>query len=341
MFVVLWHEKYIVTMNICTKFMGFNIKSPIIVGSCGLTSNIDTLKKIEASGAGAVILDSLFEEQITQEMNVNVRVYSANFSGYPEAYKYIQEHTKEDTLGRYISLIKEAKANLSIPVIASINCITTSEWLPFVKQIEDAGADGIELNMFIFPSDINLSHEDIERLYEDTVHILKRATSLPISLKISSYFSSLTRFAQKISWLGISNLNIFNRFYQSDINIDTFETQPANIRSNPSELYNTICWTSIISEAIRCNLTSGSGVHYPEDVIKLLLAGADTVQIVSVLYDDGFDFIEKANKRLEEWMKEKGFNSINDFKGKMSVKKNKEASSNQRVEFMKHFSGIK
>lgn len=328
-------------MDISTNFMGFTIKSPIVVGSCGLTSNIETLKKIEASGAGAVILKSLFEEQITQEMNVNVKVYSANFSGYPEAYNYIQEHTKDKALEKYINLIKEAKANLTIPVIASINCITASEWLPFVQKAEEAGADGIELNMFILPSDINLSHEDIERLYEDIVHIIKRATSLPISLKISPYFSSLTRFAQKISWLGISNLNIFNRFYKSDINIDTFETKPVDIISSPHELYNTLRWTAIISPEIRCNLTAGNGVHKYDDVIKLLLAGANTVQVVSALYNnEGFDFIRKANDRLQEWMTVKGFKSINDFRGKMAVKKNKDASAFQRVQFMKYYSGI-
>ncbi|MDD2487951.1 MAG: dihydroorotate dehydrogenase-like protein [Bacteroidales bacterium] len=327
-------------MGISTKFMGFNIKSPIVVGSCGLTSNIETLKKIEQAGAGAVILKSLFEEQITQEMNVNIKVYSANFSGYPEAYNYIQEHTKGEAISNYINLIKEAKKNLTIPVIASINCITASEWLPFVKMVEDAGADGIELNMFILPSDISLSHEDIERLYEDIVHIIKRATSLPISLKISHYFSSLTRFAQKISWLGITNLNIFNRFYQSDINIDTLETIPVNIKSNQDELFNTIRWTAIISPEIRCNLTSGSGVHKTEDVIKLLLAGADTVQIVSVLYDEGLNFIVEANNKLQKWMEQKGFSSINQFKGKLSVKKNKDASAFHRVQFMKYYSGI-
>ncbi|MCK9163407.1 MAG: dihydroorotate dehydrogenase-like protein [Bacteroidales bacterium] len=327
-------------MSISTKFMGFNIKSPIVVGSCGLTSNIATLKKIEQSGAGAVILKSLFEEQITQEMNVNVKVYSANFSGYPEAYTYIEEHSKGEAISKYLTLIKEAKANLSIPVIGSINCITASEWLPFVKMVEDAGADGIELNMFLLPSDISLSHEDVERFYEDIVHIIKRATSLPISLKISYYFSSLTRFAQKISWLGISNLNIFNRFYQSDINIDTFETIPVNIKSSQDEIYNTIRWTAIISPEIRCSLTAGNGVHKADDIIKLLLAGADTVQIVSVLYDEGLNFIVDANNKLEEWMKEKGYTSISQFKGKMAVKKNKDASAFYRVQFMKYYSGI-
>ncbi len=327
-------------MGISTKFMGYNIKSPIVVGSCGLTSNIETLKKIEQAGAGAVILKSLFEEQITQEMNVNVKVYSASFSGYPEAYHYIEEHTKGEVISKYIKLIKDAKANLSIPVIASVNCITASEWLPFVKMAEEAGADGIELNMFILPSDISLSHEDVERFYEDIVHIIKRATSLPISLKISYYFSSLTRFAQKISWLGISNLNIFNRFYQSDINIDTFDTFPVNIKSSHDELYNTIRWTAIISPEIRCSLTAGNGVHKADDIIKLLLAGADTVQVVSALYDEGLNFIVEANNKLEEWMKEKNFSSISQFRGKMAVKKNKDASAFYRVQFMRYYSGI-
>lgn len=327
-------------MNISTKFMGLDIKSPIIVGSCDFTSNINGLKKLEEAGAGAVILKSLFEEQITQEMNVNVKVYSSSFSGYPEAYDYIKQSTKHESISKYLELIKEAKKELNIPVIASINCITASEWMSFVKKIEDAGADGIELNMFILPSDVNLSHEDVERLYEDVVQIIKRATNLPISLKISNYFTSLTRFVQKISWLGISNLNIFNRFYSSDINIDTLETYSVAKFSSQYEFYNILRWTSIISEEIRCGLTSGTGVYRTEDPIKLLLAGADTVQVVSALHTEGIDFITKSNERLVEWMNSKNYKSINDFKGKMSVKKSNQASSFQRVQYMRYFSEI-
>lgn len=327
-------------MNITTKFMGFDIKSPIIVGSCDLTSNIENLLKIEQAGAGAVILKSLFEEQITQEMNVNVRVLSSNFSGYPEAYDYIKQSTRQESISKYLDLIKEAKSKLTIPVIASINCISASEWMSFVKKIEEAGADGIELNMFILPSDINLSHEDVERLYEDVVQVIKRATSLPISLKISNYFTSLTRFAQKVSWLGISNLNIFNRFYTCDLNIDTLETYPVAKLSSQYEFYNTLRWTAILSHEIRSNLTSGTGVYRTEDPIKLLLAGADTIQVVSALYTEGYEFITKANEKLISWMEAKGYNSITDFKGKLATRKNKDASSFHRVQFMKYYSGI-
>src|SRR5574344_682475 len=295
-------------MNIKTKFMGFDINSPIIVGSCGLTAKIDDLKKIETAGAGAIILKSLFEEQISQEMNVNIRVYSSSFSGYPEAYNYIQEHTKTNIVENYLSLIKEATKELKIPILASINCISASEWISFAQQIENAGADGIELNMFVLPSDVNVTEEDIERLYEDTIQTIRRATSLPISLKISPYFTAMTRVAQKISWLGIKNLNIFNRFYQSDIDINTFETKPAAIYSSPNELYNTLRWTAILSEAIRCNLTAGGGVHKEEDVVKLLLCGADSVQVVSAIYNKGVQFITDANNFLTKWMTEKNFN---------------------------------
>lgn len=327
-------------MDINTKFLGLEIKNPIIVGSSDLTSNIKSLKKVEEAGAGAVILKSLFEEQITQEMNVNVRTYSSNFSGYPEAYDYIKQSTKHESISKYLDLIKDAKRELSIPVIASINCITASEWMSFVKKIEDAGADGIELNMFVLPSDVNLTHEDIERFYEDVIQIVKRATSLPISLKISNYFTSLTRFAQKISWLGIANLNIFNRFYSSDIDIDTLTTHSVAKYSTYHEFYNILRWTSILSEEIRCNLTSGTGVSSVDDPIKLLLAGADTVQVVSALHIEGIDFITKANERLKDWMNEKGYDSIADFKGKLSVKKSKEAGPFQRVQYMKYFSEI-
>lgn len=327
-------------MDISTKFMGIEIKSPIIIGSCDLTSNINNLKKIEEAGAGGVILKSLFEEEITQEMNINVRVFSASFSGYPEAYDYIKQSTKHESIEKYLDLIRQAKKELSIPVIASINCITASEWMSFIKKIEDAGADGIELNMFLLPSDVNLSHEDVERFYEDVVQIVKRASSLPISLKISNYFTSLTRFVQKISWMGISNLNIFNRFYSSDIDINTLETKSVAKFSSQYEFYNVLRWTSILSGQIRCGLTSGTGVYRTEDPIKLLLAGADTVQVVSAIHTEGMNFITQANDRLKEWMETKNYKSLDDFKGKMSIGKSNESASFQRVQYMKYFSGL-
>ncbi len=326
-------------MNTTANFMGLKINSPIIVGSCGLTSEIESLKRLEQAGAGAVILKSIFEEQIAQEMTSSLRL-SSGFGVAAEAYDYIAAHTHENAVEKYLTLIRDAKRELSIPVIASINCVSASQWVSFASRIEQAGADGVELNMFVLPSDVNFTADDMERFYEDVIQSIRRALTIPVSIKISSYFSSLARFAQKVSWMGISNLNIFNRFAAQDIDVNKMSIEPARVFSCKEDLYNTIRWSGILSNIIHCPLTAGGGVHSEEDVVKLLLAGASTVQVVSAVYLQKPEFITKANEFLKNWMQEKGFKNIEEFRGKLAVEKNDKASSLHRVQFMKYFAGI-
>lgn len=327
-------------MNTTTNFMGLEIKSPIIVGSCGLTSDLETLKKIEKTGAGAVILKSVFEEQIMQEMANNLNITS-DYEYSPETYDYVVSHTQEQSIDKYVNLIKAAKQELSIPIIASVNCISASQWISFASKMEQAGADGVELNMFILPSDVNTTTDDVERIYEDVIQSIRRAISIPVSLKISPYFSSLARFAQKVSWMGIANLHIFNRFATQDIDINKICLESANVFSSPSDIHRVLRWTAILSNIIHCPLTAGGGVHKPQDVIKLLLAGASTVQVVSAVYEQGVEFISDANKMLQDWMSEKGFQSIEEFRGKLAVERNEKSSAFHRVQFMKYFANIK
>ncbi|MBR5253541.1 MAG: dihydroorotate dehydrogenase-like protein [Bacteroidales bacterium] len=327
-------------MNIETKFMGLDIKSPIIVGSCGLTSDVETLKRIEKAGAGAVILKSIFEEQILQEMSNNYSMSNA-IEYADETYDYIVAHTEKQSLAKYINLIRSAKEAVSIPVIASVNCVSSSQWINFATRVEQAGADGIELNMFVLPSDVNLTTDNVEKFYENVIHNIKKVVKIPVSVKISSYFSSLARFAQKLSWMGIENLNIFNQFSKQDINIDTMTIEPANVFSSPNSLHKTIRWTAILANVLNCPITAGGGVHKPQDIIKLLLAGANTVQTVSAIYEQGTDFIEESIAFLKEWMQKNNFESLGDFRGKLAVEKNNESSAFLRVQFMKYFAGIK
>lgn len=332
--------KTLIEMDTSVRYMGRTIKSPIIAGSCGKTAIVDNVKKLEDAGVGAVILKSLFEEQVTQEISSNV-LSAQNTGEFFEAYNYIAEHTKHNQLNNYLELIRKSKECVDVPIIASINCVSASEWLQFAQSIQQAGADGIELNMFIMPSNINVSTEDVDQVYENTLQILKRAVpSLPISLKISSYSASLAKLCQKLSWMGISALSIFNRFIEHDIDIDTQTVKPINILSDEKELYNTIRWTAILSKLINCPLTAGGGVHKPEDPIKLILAGANTVQVVSALYEQDFSFITKANEFLKNWMEKNSYNRLSDFKGRLSIDKNSTVSAFYRVQYMKYYAGI-
>ncbi|MCF0210602.1 MAG: dihydroorotate dehydrogenase-like protein [Bacteroidales bacterium] len=326
-------------MNIQTQYMGMTINSPIIAGSCGKTNSIENIIKLKEAGAGAIILKSLFEEQITNEISRNTRVMQ-NAGEMMDAYAYIVEHTRNNQVEQYLNLIREAKKAVDIPIIASVNCISTTEWLQFAKEIERAGADGIELNMFILPSNVNVSSEDVEQIYEDIILTIRRIVSLPISLKISPYSAALAKFCQRLSWLGISSLSLFNRFMEHDINIEDESIHPANVLSSPSEVYNTIKWTSILSKLINCPITAGGGVHKEEDIIKLLLVGANTVQVASALYTEDFSFITKANERLKQWMQERNYHNLNDFRGRLAIEKNNTVSPFYRVQFMKHFAEI-
>ncbi|MBQ9312718.1 MAG: dihydroorotate dehydrogenase-like protein [Bacteroidales bacterium] len=326
-------------MDIQTQYMGRTIKSPIIAGSCGKTNSVENIKKLEQAGAGAVILKSLFEEQISKEASNNAWALH-NAGEMVDAYTYIAEHTKNNQLEAYLNLIKEAKKAVSIPVIASVNCVSSTEWMQFATAMEKAGADGLELNMFIMPSNVNVSAEEVEQIYENIIQTIRRAVQLPISLKISSYSASLAKVCQRLSWMGISTLSIFNRFMEHDIDIDEQVIRPVNIFSAPSEIYNTIRWTAILSKLVNCPITAGGGVHKEDDIIKLLLAGANTVQVASALYTDDFSFITKANEKLQQWMEEKHYHHINDFRGKLAIEKNSTVSPFYRVQYMKYYSGI-
>jgi dihydroorotate dehydrogenase (fumarate) len=326
-------------MDTSTKFMGKTIQSPIIAGSCGKTADLENLKQLEDNGVGAIIIKSLFEEQITHEISNNMRLMQ-NIGEMQEAYTYIAEHTKNNQLDNYLNFIRKAKEQVKVPIIASINCVTATEWLQFATDIEKTGIDGIELNMFIMPTNVNTSSEEIEQFYENTIQILRRAITIPVSLKISPYSASLAKMCQKLSWMGISNLSIFNRFIEHDVDIKTKEIKPVNILSSEDEVYMTIRWTAILSKLINCSLTAGGGVHKEEDVIKLLLCGANTVQIASALYTQGFDFIKKSNCMLKQWMEENGYNKLSDFRGKLAIDKNSTASTFYRVQYMKYYAGI-
>lgn len=326
-------------MDITTKFMGRTISSPIIAGSCGKTIDIDNIKKLEEQGVGAIILKSLFEEQISQEISNNMRMMQ-NAGEMIDVYNYIAEHTKHEGLDRYLEFIRRAKEVVKVPIIASINCVSVSEWMQFASSIQQAGADGLELNMFIMPTNINMSNEDVEQVYESTIQMLRRAINMPISLKISPYSACLAKFCQKLSWMGIANLSIFNRFIEHDIDINAQQTRPVNIFSSHDEIYNTIRWTAILSKLVNCPLTAGGGVHQADDIIKLLLVGANSVQVASALYTEGFDFISKANENLKQWMEEKHYNRLSDFRGNMAISKNDKASTFFRVQYMKYYAGI-
>jgi len=324
-------------MDLSVNYLGLKIKSPVVVGSSGLTASVNNLKKIEKSGAGAVVLKSIFEEEIYNEYQSIIRKESKENDeslGYLDYYDY---KIKEDNIKKYLKLIEDAKSSISIPVIASINCTCSYEWSFFAKKIQEAGADALEVNLFILPSDFSKTAEEIEAIYFRLVEKIKQDLNIPVAIKISYYFSNLAGFVKKLSNSKIDGLVLFNRFFHPDFDIDNFTITPSNVLSHSSDLAISLRWMAIFSGRVGCDLIASTGVHDGASVIKEILAGADAVQIVSALYKNGIEFLEEILTDLRIWMEKHGFEKIDDFKGKMSQKNSPNPAEYERVQFMKYF----
>jgi dihydroorotate dehydrogenase (fumarate) len=342
-------------IDLSCRYLGIKLKNPIVIGSSGLTSSIDKIKNIASMGAGAVVLKSIFEEQIKYEAEnflksdePNAKSWGKAFRGiidkndsyYDEAFEYLSGYANEHSLSKYLSLITEAKKSVDIPVIASINCRTKSDWPYFAKRIQDAGADALELNIYILPSDFGSEGHENEKIYFDIIEEVRKHVTIPVSLKIGYYFSSLAQTALKLSKTGISGLTLFNRPYNPDIDIDTMQVVASNVFSVDSEYSRTLRWVALLSGKLGCDIAASTGIHDHKTIIKQLLAGADAVQMVSVFYKQQFEVLPDIIKGLEEWMKQHNYSSISDFKGLLSKKNITDPALYERVQFLRLFSGI-
>jgi dihydroorotate dehydrogenase (fumarate) len=342
-------------IDLSCKYLGLQLKNPLIVGSSGLTSSIKNLKTIAQAGAGAVVLKSIFEEQIKfetdqllQSGNPDMNSWQEAFQGivsktefyYEEALDYLTNYAKEHTLKQYLSLVTEAKKEISIPVIASINCSTQYDWQYFARRIQDAGADALELNVYLLPSDFDKSGDENEKVYFDIIQEVQKYITIPVSLKTGYYFSSLAQTLQKLSETGISGLTLFNRPYNPDIDIDHLQINASNMFSNDSEYSHTLRWVALLAGKLKCDIAASTGIHNHETVIKQLLAGADAVHMVSVFYKHKFEMLPQIINGLESWMQQHNYKSISDFKGLLSGKNVHNPASYERVQFLRLFSSI-
>lgn len=322
-----------------TKYLGLELKSPVIAGSCGLTANVDNLCKLEKAGAGAVVIKSVFEEQIIYDIKRNTHIM-APVGNYGASYEYIAQHVADDSLEKHFSIIREAKSRLSIPVIGSVNCYSHENWLTYAKRFQDSGCDALELNMAILPYETSLSADDVERTFNNIIQTLKKSVTIPISIKVGPYFTDMAKFMQQLSWTGIGGITLFNKTLEVDIDINKEEVSNASVLSAPESLYNTLRWTAILSKKLRCDLSATTGVSKADDVVKLLLAGATTVQVASCLYRNGVEYMKVLTDGLADWMQKKGYDSVDQFRGKLAVRPNETASMVMRTQFMHYFAEI-
>lgn len=325
--------------NLTTTYLGLKLKNPIIVGSSGLTKTVDGIKKLENHGAGAIVLKSLFEEQIRHEINSLVQ-QNETPSIYPEAEDYIKSYTQEHKIAEYLDLVKNAKKSVSIPVIASINCMSSSEWTSFGRRIQDSGADALELNIFVMSSSPYKNSEQNEQVYFDVISEIKKHVTIPVSIKISYHFSAMAHTIQKLSWTGIQGMVLFNRFFSPDIDIDKYQVTASNIYSAPSDISIPLRWIALLSSRVEIDLAASTGIHDGTGAIKMLLAGAKAVQVCSTLYKNGVEHLEQILKEIESWMASHQYKTIDDFRGKMALNKVENPGAYERVQFMKHLAGI-
>ncbi|MDJ0816194.1 MAG: dihydroorotate dehydrogenase-like protein [Desulfobacterales bacterium] len=326
-------------VDLSTQYLGMTLKNPVIAGSSGLTNSVKNIRDFEANGAGAVVLKSIFEEEIAFEYEDILKEASEEGVSLDQ-FDYYDFHIKGEKLDKYTTLIEESKKSVSIPVIASINCVYSHEWTSFAKQLQTAGADALELNMFFLPTEFDRTTEEKEKAYFQIIEKVQKEVSIPIALKISYYFSNLGPMIQKLSETGVAGLVLFNRFYSPDFDIDKMEVVSSSVFSTPSDLPISLRWIAIMAERVSCDLAASTGVHDGTALIKQILAGADAVQVASTLYKNGKGQITEMLKTIEEWMAKKGYNSLADFKGKMSQAKSSNPAAYERVQFMKYFGGV-
>ena len=317
-----------------TQYLGLDLRNPIIVSSSGLTSSIEQIIEAEDAGAGAVVLKSLFEEQLKYEAG---QLLGNN--DYPEADDYILNYTKDNSVADYLTLIENAKKKVKIPVIASVNCVSSSDWIDFSKKMEAAGADALEVNVFFLPVDKERSPEDYEMVYFDLAEKLKDLLSIPVAFKLGRQFSNLLNLVNRLYQRKVNGVVLFNRFYEPDIDIDQMKLISSAIFSSPSDIRQTLRWVGILSDYIEhIDMAASTGVHDGKSAIKLLLAGATAVQVCSVLYKNGIGFLSDIVKELNDWMDQKGFHNLEEMRGRLSYRNISDPSFYERAQFMKYFS---
>ncbi len=323
-------------MDLTTKYLGLNLKSPLVVAASPLSKTLDGIKKMEDFGASAFVMYSLFEEQIEMEEKELFSLSVAGTNSFAE-FSSIFPAIDDYNLGpnEYVEHIRKAKESVSIPVIASLNCRNNGRWTEFAKQMQQAGADALELNIYNIPTDMEMTGEQLENKYIDILKSIKSEITIPVALKLSPYFTNLANSAKKFDEAGADALVLFNRFYQPDINLDQLEVEPHIILSNPTDLRLPMRWIAILKGKIKANIAATSGIHYGEDAIKMLLVGADVTMLCSTLLRYGIDYIKEVQNEIVEWITTNEYESVQQLKGSMSQMNCPDAGAFERAQYMK------
>jgi dihydroorotate dehydrogenase (fumarate) len=323
-------------MDLTTKYLGLRLKNPLVPSASPLSYSVDSMKRLEDAGAAAIVMYSLFEEQITHEQAELNHYLSYGTESFAEALTYFPE-AEDYNVGpeEYVELVRKAKEALSIPVIGSLNGISPGGWISYAKKIEDAGADALELNVYYIPTDPKLGSQEIEGRYLEILQTVKRSITIPVAMKLSPFFSAMANMAQRLDEAGANGLVLFNRFYQPDINLEELEVQANVILSTPHALRLPLRWIAILHGRLKADLAATSGIHTAEDVLKVIMAGADVTMMCSALLKNGPQHITTVLSDINTWMLEHEYVSISQMKGSMSQKSVADPAAFERANYMK------
>jgi dihydroorotate dehydrogenase (fumarate) len=328
-------------MDLSTKYLGMQLRTPLVASASPISQEISGIRGLEDAGASAVVLYSLFEEQLQQEGLELEHHLNAGTESFAESLTYFPQSSEFRTGPEgYLNHIRKAKEAVDIPIIASLNGATLGGWAKYAKQIEQAGADAIECNIYFIPTNVDISGSEVEKTYIDILREVKISVHIPVAVKLSPFFSNMANMAKRLDDTGANGLVLFNRFYQPDIDLDELEIKPNVILSTSHDLRLPLTWIGILYGRIRASLGATTGVHGPEDVIKLLLAGADVTMLCSTLLRNGVSHLRHIEQGVGEWMEEHEYQSVQQMQGSMSQIHCPDPEAFERAQYMRAVKGL-
>ena len=329
-------------MDLSTTYLGLNLRNPVVPSASPLSYTLDGMKRLEDAGAAAIVMYSLFEEQIAHEAAELDHYLNYGKESYAEALTYFPE-PQEYNVGpdEYIEQVRRAKQSLGIPVIGSLNGISTGGWIKYARNIEEAGADALELNVYYIPTHPDVTSSEAEDRYLEVLHEVKRAVRIPVAMKLSPYFSAMAHMAKRLEYGGANGLVLFNRFYQPDIDLEALEVKPNVVLSTPNAMRLPLRWIAILYGRVKLSLAATSGIHSAGDVIKMVMAGADVTMMCSALLKNGPEYLTKVLSDLDQWLLEHEYTSIRQMKGSMSQKSVADPAAFERANYVKALQSFK
>ncbi len=323
-------------MDLTTRYLGLNLRSPLVASASPLSDDIDNIKRMEDAGAAAVVLHSLFEEQLLREQESLQFHLAYGTDSFAEALTHFPQ-SDEFKLGpdEYLNQIRKAKAAVRIPIIASLNGKSLGGWVDYAKKIQQAGADSLELNIYYIPTNLDLAGAEIEQSYLDIVKAVKEVVSIPLAVKLSPFFSNVANMAKKLDQAGVNALVLFNRFYQPDLDLDTLEIRPNINLSTAQAMRLPLRWIAILYDRVKADLAATGGIHSAHDALKMLMAGADVTMLCSVLLKKGIECIRELETGMCEWMEEHDYQSVRQMQGSMSQKYCSDPAAFERAQYMR------